>query len=96
MRVRALIVAVGISLFGVSGVLAEGNGWNSAGTYGHRATSKTPHLNRAKEASKVTGAKVKRGTPSGASSGDADTSSGSHGSGQHSHPLHGAGSDQWH
>jgi hypothetical protein len=96
MRPITLAILLGISLIGVNASFAQQNGWNSAGTYGHRATSKTPHLNGAKETSKVTGAKVRRGTPSGASSGDANTTSGAHGSGPNSHPLHGAGSDQWH
>lgn len=96
MRFIATVAAVGISLLGVNDAVAQSNGWTSGGTYGHRAPIKTPHLNRAKEASRVNGAKVRPGTPSGASSGNAETGSGAHASGSHSHPLHGAGADQWH
>lgn len=96
MRVFATAVTTAIIIFSANGAFAQSNGWTSGGTYGHPAPIKTPHLNRAKEASKVNGAKVKRGTPSGASSGNAETGSGANASGSHSHPLHGAGADQWH
>lgn len=97
MRYVAIATTLAISMFAIP-AFAQGNGsWTSAGTHHQRAPIKKPHdLNKAKEASKVNGAKVKQGTPSGASSADSNTSSGSAASGAHSHPLHGAGSKQWH
>lgn len=97
MRFCAMAAAAGLLVLGAGDALAQGYGWTSAGTYHYRHPVKTPHtLNKAKQASEVNDAKVKKGSPSGASSGDADTNSGSHASGPHSHPLHGAGSKQWH
>ncbi len=96
MRFVAMAAALGISFFGVNAASAQGSGWTSAGTYHHRKPVKAPHqVNRAQSASEVTGAKVKTGGPTGASSGGSENS-GSGASGGHSHPLHGADSKTMH
>jgi hypothetical protein len=94
MRFGALAAILAVLSAGSDAALGK-TGWTSAGTYGHRAPVKEPHdANNAKEAAKVNGAKVKQGTPSGASG--SSSTSGAAASGPHSHPLHGAGSEQWH
>lgn len=94
---RYFVIAIGVSLMGAHPALAQGKDWSSAGTYHQQIHVKKAHdLNNAKQASKINGAKVKKGTPSGASSGNSSTSSGATASGPHSHPLHGAGSKDWH
>jgi hypothetical protein len=96
MRFVAMAAALGISFFGVNAAFAQGSGWTSAGTYHHRKPVKTPHqINKAKAASRVTGAKVHTGGPTGASSGGSATS-GAGSSGAHSHPLHGGDSQTLH